>query len=88
MINWKIRLMDKQFWLEFVPAILLMVQTIAGLFGFTLDLGDLGNKLVGVINAVFAVLVIVGVTRDPTTPGLGDSERALNYVEPGVMPKQ
>lgn len=88
MINWKIRLMDKQFWLEFVPAILLMVQTIAGLFGFTLDLGDLGNKLVGVINAVFAVLVIVGVTRDPTTPGLSDSDRALNYVEPGVLPKQ
>lgn len=86
MINWKIRIMDKQFWLEIVPAVLLLAQMVAALLGFELDLGDLGSKLVAVINAVFAVLVILGVVRDPTTPGLSDSDRAMNYVEPGVLP--
>lgn len=88
MINWKIRIMDKQFWLEIVPAVLLLVQMVAALLGFELDMGDLGSKLVAVINAVFAVLVILGVVRDPTTPGLSDSDRAMEYVEPGVLPEK
>ena len=30
----------------------------------------------------FAVLVILGIVVDPTTDGLGDSERAMAYEEP------
>lgn len=85
-INWRIRLLDKQFWLEIVPALLLLAQVGAGLFGYQLDLGDLGNKIIAVINALFAVLVILGVVRDPTTPGLSDSDRAMQYIAPGVLP--
>jgi len=86
-INWRIRILDKQFWLEIVPAILLLAQVVAALFGFQLDLGDLGNKLIAVINAVFLVLTIIGIVRDPTTPGVSDSERAQNYIAPGVLPE-
>ena len=35
--------------------------TVAALFGFTLDLGEIGDKLLAVVNAVFALLVILGV---------------------------
>lgn len=58
---------------------MLLVQAIAAVFGFAIDLGDLGDKLLTVINALFAVLAILGVVVDPTTPGAGDSERALTY---------
>ena len=34
MINWKVRLRNKAFWLAFIPAALLLVQTVAALFGF------------------------------------------------------
>jgi phi LC3 family holin len=34
------------------------------------------------VNAVFAVLVILGIVVDPTTDGVGDSERALSYETP------
>ncbi|WP_342745611.1 phage holin [Virgibacillus proomii] len=34
------------------------------------------------INAVFAVLVILGIVNDPTTAGLNDSNQALNYKKP------
>lgn len=82
MINWKVRLRNKAFWLAFIPAALLLVQTVAALFGFSLNLGDIGDKLLAVLNAVFALLSILGVVVDPTTQGVGDSQRALGYVEP------
>lgn len=82
MINWKVRLRNKAFWLAFIPAALLLVQTVAALFGFALNLGDIGDKLLAVVNAVFALLSILGVVVDPTTQGVGDSQRALGYVEP------
>ena len=82
MINWKVRLKNKTFWLSAIPALLLLVQTVAALFGFTLDLGDLGDKLLAVVNAVFAFLCILGVVNDPTTSGVSDSEQAMGYDEP------
>lgn len=81
MINWTVRIRNKQFWITIIPAVLL-VQVVAAVFGFTLDLGDLGNKLLDVVNAVFSVLVILGIVTDPTTKGVGDSTKALTYTEP------
>ena len=81
-INWKVRLRNKTFWLSLIPAVLLLVQVIAAVFGYTLDLGDLGNKLLAVVNALFAVLSVLGVVTDPTTKGVSDSAQALSYEEP------
>ena len=81
-INWRVRFANKQFWLSIIPAVLLLVQAIAAVFVYTLDFGDLGNKLITVVNAVFSVLVILGVVVDPTTQGSSDSERAMQYTKP------
>lgn len=81
-INWKVRLKNKAFWIAFIPAILLLVQSVADVFGFTIDLGELGNNLLNVVNSAFIVLTILGVVTDPTTAGLSDSERAMTYTEP------
>ena len=81
-INWKVRIKNKTFWVAVIPAVLLLVQVVANVFGITLDLGDLGNKLLAVVNAVFSLLVILGIVTDPTTAGVSDSERALTYTEP------
>ena len=82
MINWKVRFVNKAFWVAFVPAILLLIQVIAAVFGYTLDLGDLGNKLLAVVNALFAVLALLGIVTDPTTAGVSDSDQALTYEKP------
>ena len=82
MINWKVRIKNKAFWLAMIPAVLLLVQTVAALFGFALNLGDIGDKLLAVVNAVFALLSILGVVVDPTTQGVSDSQRAMEYIEP------
>ena len=81
-INWVVRIKNKAFWVALIPAVLLLIQVVAAVFGYTLDLGDLGNKLLDVVNAVFAVLVILGVVTDPTTKGITDSDQALTYTEP------
>lgn len=81
-INWTVRLRNKAFWVAMIPALLLLVQVIAGVFGFMLDLGELGNRLLAVVNAVFAVLTILGVVTDPTTAGMSDSKQALSYQAP------
>lgn len=82
MMNLKVRIKNKVFWLSFIPALLLLVQVVAAVFGFTLDLSELGDKLLAVVNAVFAVLTILGVVVDPTTSGVTDSQQAMNYTEP------
>lgn len=81
-INWTVRIKNKNFWLAIIPAILLLVQVVGNVFGFTLDLGDLGNKLIEVVNALFAVLAILGIVTDPTTAGVGDSKQAMTYTTP------
>lgn len=82
MINWTVRIKNKAFWLAVIPAVLLLIQAVAAVFGFTLDLGDIGNKLIAVVNAAFGVLVVLGVVVDPTTAGISDSNRAMNYKKP------
>lgn len=82
MINWKVRFANKTFWVALVPAVLLLIQVVVAVFGYTLDLGELGNKLLAVVNAVFAVLAILGVVADPTTAGVGDSAQAMTYTRP------
>lgn len=82
MINWNVRFKNKAFWVAFIPAILLLIQVVAAVFGYTLDLGDLGNKLLSVVSALFAVLALLGVVTDPTTAGVSDSAQAMTYTEP------
>lgn len=81
-INWIARLKNKTFWLSIVPAVLLLIQTVAAVFGFRLDFGELGNQLLAVVNAAFAVLALLGIVTDPTTEGVGDSAQALTYDKP------
>ena len=82
MISWKVRLKNGNFWLAAIPAALLVAQSIAALFGFALPVQAVEEKLLDRINAVFGLLTILGIVNDPTTRGLRDSTRALEYQTP------
>lgn len=82
MINWKIRMQNKTFWLALVPAFLLLIQAVAQVFNISLDFTNLNKDLLNVVNTLFTVLAIVGVVADPTTKGLSDSTQALTYSKP------
>ena len=81
-INWKVRFANEDFWMTFIPALLLLITVVAEVFGFKLDLGDLGNKLLEVVKAVFLLLSILGIVNDPTTAGTSDSAQAMTYQKP------
>lgn len=82
MINWKVRVLNKTFWLTLVPALALLLQAFLSVFGVKIELGETIDKLLVFINALFAVLVIVGIVNDPTTSGISDSSRAMTYETP------
>lgn len=81
-INFLVRVKNKTFWLAVIPAIALVAQAIAAVFGYDIDLSTLVGKIQAVVNAVFALLVILGIVVDPTTDGINDSNRAMSYTEP------
>lgn len=82
MINITARIKNKTFWLTLIPAVLLLVQVCAAPFGYQWDFGVLNEQLAAIVNALFAVLAILGVVVDPTTAGVGDSKRAMAYEKP------
>ena len=85
MINWKVRIKNKYFWLSLIPALLMLVQVVLNVFNISYDFGVLTEELKAVINVVFVVLAIIGVVNDPTTSGISDSERAMSYDKPNEI---
>lgn len=82
MINWKVRIRNKAFWMALIPAVLLLVQSIAAAFGHPVELTMVGERLLSIVNQLFALLAILGIVIDPTTDGIDDSEQAMTYEYP------
>ena len=81
-INWRVRVLNPNFWLSLIPALLLLAQVCAAPFGYEWDFAVLNQQAAAIVNAVFGVLAILGVVNDPTTVGVNDSARAMTYTEP------
>ena len=81
-INWLVRIKNPLFWTTIIPMILLLIQAVADVFGFSIDLGELGNKLIDIVNIIFGILATLGIVVDATTKGASDSEQALTYTQP------
>lgn len=88
-INWKVRFNAKNraFILRFFVALTLPVLTYLGLkFEDLTTWAGVGSVLVQFIQNPFLIgLTVVNALNlipDPTTQGLGDSERALGYTDP------
>lgn len=73
MINWKLRLQNKVTLVALLGAVFLMAQQ----FGL-----DIPKNIQDGANTFVYILVLIGVVNDPTTAGISDSNRALDYHEP------
>lgn len=73
-MNWKDRIKNKTFWLSLIPAVLLLIQVSAVPFGYNFEIDGLSQQLIAIINALFAVLSILGIVVDPTTPSIKDKK--------------
>ena len=59
-INWTVRLKNKAFWLALIPSLLLLVQQLAAVCGFTLDLTGQQKQLTGLAGSVYTLLALAG----------------------------
>ena len=81
-INWKVRLKNKYFWITVIPALILVIQSAAAVFGLEVDMTSIVGKIVAAVDALFALLAVLGISVDMTTAGIGDSARAQTYTVP------
>lgn len=79
-INWKLRLQNKLTLSALISAVVVFVYEVAGALGFVLPVSQ--EQVLSSVAALLAVLVALGVVVDPTTKGVDDSNRALEYEEP------
>ena len=79
-INWKVRFKNKVWLGSFLSLIVGFVYSMLALFDVYPEVTQ--NHIVQLVNQVLTFLGLIGVIVDPTTAGLGDSERALEYTEP------
>lgn len=83
-MNIPVRFKNWAFWLGLGATILAAMNVSPEMFT-SWDL--LWQEVVSLFNNPFrlgcVVVAIIGVLVDPTTPGIGDSQRALTYTKPG-----
>lgn len=79
-INWKVRFKNKVWLTAFFSCILTFVYTILSMFDIFPTLTE--SNALRIADAILMALSLMGVIADPTTIGLGDSQRAQGYTEP------
>lgn len=79
-INWKVRFKNKTWLAMFISLIIGFVFGILRLFDVYPPMTE--NQVLNIVNQLLTFLGLIGVLVDPTTAGIGDSERAMSYEEP------
>ena len=79
-INWKVRFKNKTWLSLFISLIVGFVFSMLKLFDIYPPITE--NAIMNVVTQVLTFLGLIGVLVDPTTAGLSDSDRAMNYIEP------
>ena len=79
-LNWKVRFKNKVWLGSFCSLIIGFVYSLLALFDVFPAVTQ--SLVVQLLNQVLTFLGLIGVIVDPTTAGLGDSERAMGYAEP------
>ena len=79
-INWKVRFKNKVWLGSFLSLIVGFVYSMLALFDVFPEVTQ--SLVLQLMNQVLTFLGLIGVIVDPTTAGIGDSERAMSYSEP------
>ena len=79
-INWLVRFKNKTFLAALLALIVTFVYDLMALIGIVPSVDE--SVVMTLVNSVLTILVGIGVLTDPTTAGIGDSDRALTYTKP------
>lgn len=79
-INWKVRFRNPVWVTSLVALIISTTYQILAMFEIAPALTE--DTIMQIVSGVVQLLTLVGVMIDPTTKGVGDSDRAMEYNEP------
>ena len=79
-MNWKVRFRNKTWLTMFISLIIGFVFNILKMFDIFPKVTQ--NMIMEIVSQVLTFLGLMGVIVDPTTAGIGDSDRAMRYEEP------
>ena len=79
-VNWKVRFRNKTWLTMFISLIVGFVFNILRAFDVSPVVTE--SLVMNIVGQILTLLGLIGVIVDPTTAGVGDSERALGYEEP------
>lgn len=79
-INWKVRFKNKTWLAMFISLIIGFGFNLLKMFDIYPPITE--NQVLNIVNQVLTFLGLIGVLVDPTTAGIGDSDRAMTYDEP------
>jgi len=76
-INWKIRLKNRTWLATFAAAIVGFCYDLAAMWEIVPPIGE--SAVMEIITTLLGLLTMLGVIVDPTTDGVSDSARAMEY---------
>ena len=79
-MNWKLRLQNKTTLVALIAAAVSLVYQILGICGVVPRVSE--DTIMTVAGTLINALCLLGIVVDPTTKGISDSERAMNYDKP------
>lgn len=79
-INWRVRFRNKIWLAAFASLFITFIYGLLELLDVVPSISE--GRAIEVIQSLLTVLGLIGIVTDPTTAGIGDSERALGYEEP------
>ena len=79
-INWTVRFKNKVWLTSFVSFVVATLYQLLAMFDVAPIVTQ--GEVMQIVAAVLQLLSLLGVIVDPTTKGMGDSERALKYTDP------
>ena len=85
-INWKVRLRNKAWLMSVIALVITFVYDLLAMLDIVPAVTE--DWLMSIVQTVLTLLTALGVVIDPTTQGMGDSDRAMLYQEPGKLPDE
>ena len=79
-MNWKLRLQNTTTLIALIAAAVSLVYQILGICGVVPRVSE--DTIMTVAGTLINALCLLGIVVDPTTKGITDSERAMNYDKP------
>lgn len=79
-MNWRLRLQNKTTLIALIAAAVSLVYQVLGICGIVPRVSE--DTILTAAGTLVNALALLGIVVDPTTKGIADSDRAMEYEKP------